>query len=101
VAALDFALQQEFAKGLARQLGVSITGSHAGVVLYTTESVVVAGLVLRSLEQFDATLDGVTQISGGTFFGQALQVANETLFGPSGRAGITKAVVLVTDGTDR
>jgi hypothetical protein len=58
VAAIDFALQQEFAKGLARQLGVSITGSHSGVILYTTESVVVAGLVSRSLEQFDATLDG-------------------------------------------
>ena len=97
----SYSKEKDFVKTVAGKIGISLSGSRAGLVLFGTY----AELSIK-LNQFDNTADfqsAVDQLrlmGSSTRIDRALTVADEQLFSVSNgmRLNVPKVLILLTDG---
>ena len=97
----SYSKEKDFVKTVAGKIGISLSGSRAGLVLFSTW----AELEIK-LNQFDNTtafqsaVDQLPLRGYSTRIDRALAVANEHLFSVSNgmRPNVPKVLILLTDG---
>ena len=97
----DYVKEKNFVKKVAQRIGISQSGTRAGIVLFSTT----AKLEVK-LNQYDKTadfnkaVDNLEFLDAGTRIGLALKVALEQLFTRANgmRANVPNIIILLTDG---
>ena len=98
----DYSKEKDFLKALAATFGVSSNGSRAGVVTfsyYTEHSVKLNDHT--DLASFNAAVDSIPLMGSTTRIDKALRLTQKELFSipNGGRPGVTKVLIVLTDGS--
>ena len=98
----DYSKEKDFLKALAATFGVSSNGSRAGVVTfsyYTEHSIKLNDHT--DLASFNAAVDSIPLMGSTTRIDKALRLTQKELFSipNGGRPGVTKVLIVLTDGS--
>jgi len=94
----DYIKLKTFMKDVAESFGISPSGSHAGIVLYSTSASVKAHFgQYPTTEEFVKAVDRLPHERGLTYINLALRLAASELFARA-RKNVPKVAMLLTDG---
>ena len=98
----DYDKEKDFLKALAATFGVSETGGRAGVVTfsyYTEHSVKLSDHT--DLASFNDAVDKIPLMGSTTRIDKALRLTQKEMFsiGNGGRPGVSKVLIVLTDGS--
>ena len=99
----DWEAEKTFAKKLVKSIGISPTGGHAAVALFsTTAQLEIKFSDHKTFESFEVAVDNLLKTDQTTRIDRGLGVALDTMFtaGNGMRPTSTKSVVLITDGAN-
>ena len=96
-----YGIVKSFVKNVAEEIGISLSGTRAGVLLFSDNAILKV-----KLNQFDNTadfnnaVDNLDHLDSGTYIGLAIKTALEQLFTiPNGmRINVPNVLILLTDG---
>ena len=97
----DYGKEKTFVKSLADKLGISSTGSHAGIVLFSDRAEVKMKFSEKNdAVEFKRTVDELPLFGKTTRIDKALQLAHGTLFRPENglRTDVPQLLIVLTDG---
>ena len=94
--------EKDFMKSLAAAFGISADGSRAGVITfsyYSEHSIKMKDHT--DITSFNKAVDAIPLMGSTTRIDKALRLTQKELFAPNngGRPGVTKILILLTDGT--
>ena len=98
----DYSKEKDFLKALAATFGVSSNGSRAGVVTFSHHAEHSIKLNEHTdLTSFDAAVDSIPLMGSTTRIDKALRLTQKELFSipNGGRPGVTKVLIVLTDGS--
>ena len=98
----DYQREKDFLKALAGAFGMSPDGSRAGVITfsyYSEHSIKMKDHT--DINTFNKAVDAIPLMGSTTRIDRALRLTQKELFAPEngGRPGVTKILILLTDGT--
>lgn len=96
----NFQMMKDFTKNLTRSFDVSSGATRVGVIVYSTNSTVAFTLDKHSSDQdVEEAIDTIAYPGGGTYTGNALKEAANSLFNAAlVRDNVAKVLVVITDG---
>ena len=96
----NFQMMKDFMKNLTRSFNVSSGETRVGIIVYSTNSTVAFKLdQFTTTENVEEAIENIVYPGGGTYTGQALNLAGNDLFNDAVvRSNVPKVLVLVTDG---
>ena len=99
--AKDYSKEKEFVKVIGKSLDIAEDGSHAGIVLFSSNSEVAMKFSeSNNATEFVKAVDNLPLLGGRTRIDKALKLAFDKLFKPEYgmRADVPQVLVLLTDG---
>ena len=94
--------EKEFLNKVAKSFGISVNGSHSGVVTFSLQSELSIKLGdFTDIESFSKAVDAIPLMGRTTRIDRALKLAHKELFNVANGARVhtRKILVLLTDGT--
>ena len=97
----DYVKEKTFVKKVAQRIGISQSGTRAGIVLFSSKAILKVKLnQYDNTADFNRAVDNLEFLASGTHIGLALKVALEQLFTRANgmRANVPNVIILLTDG---
>lgn len=90
---------KKFAKDMVHNFEVSKSGTHVGLVLFSSTASVIFTLDEHyDIASIDKAIDDIVYPEGGTYIGNALDLTKSGVIDVSARSNVHRIVIVMTDG---
>lgn len=93
---------KKFMKAITRRLNVAKTGTHIGIILYSSNVQVISTFEQHiDVNSLEAVIDGMKPPGMGTLTGKGLDSVKTSLFSASARPEVPDVLLVITDGASQ
>lgn len=90
---------KKFAKDMVNNFEVSNSGTHVGLLLFSSSASVIFALdKYYDIASIEKAIDGIEYPEGGTYIGNALSMTKSGIIDVSARSNVHRIIIVMTDG---